>query len=96
MDRSSWADYKDNLISKGGGIYSRHAKQIKLSAEVRQMLGTIESSMQPLELIRAILRMQVDLLWNGGIGTYVKARVTLQGYRRRRQPGPHAARAGRI
>ncbi|RLA30899.1 MAG: NAD-glutamate dehydrogenase [Gammaproteobacteria bacterium] len=73
MDRSSWADYKDNLISKGGGIYSRHAKQIKLSVEVRQMLGTIESSMQPLELIRAILRMQVDLLWNGGIGTYVKA-----------------------
>jgi len=73
MDRSSWADYKDNLISKGGGVYSRDAKQIKLTAEVREMLGTAEKSMQPLQLIRAILRMPVDLLWNGGIGTYIKA-----------------------
>ena len=71
--RSSWTDYDEKLISKGGGIYSRQAKQIKLSPEVRQMLGTIEPSMQPLQLIRCILKMQVDLLWNGGIGTYVKS-----------------------
>jgi glutamate dehydrogenase len=73
MERSSWTDYSEELISKGGGVYSRQAKQIKLSPEVRSMLGTIETSMQPLELIRSILAMEVDLLWNGGIGTYVKA-----------------------
>jgi glutamate dehydrogenase len=74
MPRSSWADYKEELISKGGGIYSRQAKKIRLSKEVRQLLGTDDTSMQPLELIRSIVGMQVDLLWNGGIGTYVKAR----------------------
>ena len=61
------------LISKGGGVYSRQAKTIRLSNEVRKLLGTRQSSMQPDELISTILRMQVDLLWNGGIGTYVKA-----------------------
>jgi glutamate dehydrogenase len=73
MDRSSWDDYDDKLISKGGGVYSRQAKQIRLSPEARKLLGCEEASIQPLELIRAILRMQVDLFWNGGIGTYVKA-----------------------
>jgi glutamate dehydrogenase len=73
MGRSSWDDYRDELISKGGGIYSRQAKQIRLSPEARRMLGTSETSMRPLDLIRTILRMEVDLLWNGGIGTYVKA-----------------------
>jgi glutamate dehydrogenase len=73
MGRSSWTDYSEELISKGGGVFSRQAKQIKLSPEVRTMLGTLETSMQPLELIRSILSMDVDLLWNGGIGTYVKA-----------------------
>ena len=71
--RSSWTDYNDKLISKGGGVYSRQAKTIRLSNEVRKLLGTSESSMKPDELISAILRMPVDLLWNGGIGTYVKA-----------------------
>jgi glutamate dehydrogenase len=71
--RSSWEDYREKVISKGGGIYSRQAKKIRLSPEARRMLGTTETTMQPLELIRAILRMEVDLLWNGGIGTYVKA-----------------------
>jgi glutamate dehydrogenase len=71
--RSGWDDYNETLISKGGGVYSRQAKTIKLSSEVRAMLGTEHSSMQPDELIRNILRMPVDLLWNGGIGTYVKA-----------------------
>lgn len=73
LGRSSWEDYNDKLISKGGGVFSRQAKQIKLSVEARKMLGTEETSMRPLELIRAILRMEVDLWWNGGIGTYVKA-----------------------
>ena len=73
MGRSSWTDYREELISKGGGVFSRQAKQIKLSPEARAMLGTVETSLQPLQLIRSILAMDVDLLWNGGIGTYVKA-----------------------
>lgn len=73
LARSRWTDYDVKLISKGGGIFSRQAKQIKLSAEVQKLLGVGESSLQPQQLIRAILQMQVDLLWNGGIGTYVKA-----------------------
>ena len=71
--RSSWTDYNEALISKGGGVFSRQAKTIRLSNELRKMLGTEQSSMKPDELISTILRMQVDLLWNGGIGTYVKA-----------------------
>ena len=73
LPRSGWADYRENLISKGGGIYSRQAKKIPLSAEVRELIGTEERTMRPLQLIRNLLRMDVDLLWNGGIGTYVKA-----------------------
>jgi glutamate dehydrogenase len=73
LNRSSWLDYREKLISKGGGVYSRQAKHIKLSKEARRLLQTEEQSMQPQEVIRAILRMPVDLLWNGGIGTYVKA-----------------------
>jgi glutamate dehydrogenase len=74
LPRSSWADYSEAMISKGGGVYSRAAKNIRLSTEARTLLGTTETSMRPLNLIRSILKMQVDLLWNGGIGTYVKAR----------------------
>ncbi len=73
LPRSTWPDYDDTVISKGGGVFSRQAKTIRLSKEARAMLGTEQTSMQPDELIRAILRMPVDLLWNGGIGTYVKA-----------------------
>jgi glutamate dehydrogenase len=73
MRRSSWADYSEELISKGGGVFSREAKHIKLSAEARAMLGTAEVSLRPNDLVRSILAMEVDLLWNGGIGTYVKA-----------------------
>jgi glutamate dehydrogenase len=73
MGRSSWTDYQEELISKGGGVFSREAKQIKVSPEVRTMLGTVEASLRPNELIRLILGMNADLLWNGGIGTYVKA-----------------------
>jgi glutamate dehydrogenase len=73
MSRSSWADYNEKLISKGGGVFSRQAKQIKLSPEVRNLLGTVEATMRPAALIRSILQMQADLWWHGGIGTYVKA-----------------------
>jgi glutamate dehydrogenase len=73
LKRSRWTDYRETLISKGGGVFSRQAKKIKLSAEARQLLDTTRTTIQPLELIHAILKMKVDLLWNGGIGTYAKA-----------------------
>ena len=71
--RSGWNDYEEKHISKGGGIFSRQAKTIRLSAEVRALLDVEETSMKPNDLVNAILKMPVDLLWNGGIGTYVKA-----------------------
>ena len=73
LPRSGWADYKSDLISAGGGVWSRSEKLIELSPQVRSILGVQEESATPDELIRAILKMPVDLLWNGGIGTYVKA-----------------------
>lgn len=75
LPRSSWADYNKELISAGGGVYSRSLKSIPISAEVRQVLGlgATVSSMAPNELLKAILGAPVDLLYNGGIGTYVKA-----------------------
>ncbi|AMG31874.1 NAD-glutamate dehydrogenase [Grimontia hollisae] len=73
MPRSSWEDYDPTLISKGGGVFSRKAKSIGLSPEIQKMLGVRKQSMTPNELIKQILKTKVDLLWNGGIGTYVKA-----------------------
>jgi glutamate dehydrogenase len=73
LSRSGWTDYDDKLISKGGGVFSRQAKTIRLSSEARRLLDTDHVTMQPDELVRSILKMRVDLLWNGGIGTYVKA-----------------------
>ncbi len=73
LPRSSWDDYDQKTLSRGGGIYPRSAKSIALSSEVRALLGIESSTAAPNEVIRAILRMPVDLLWNGGIGTYVKA-----------------------
>ncbi|MFA0152224.1 NAD-glutamate dehydrogenase domain-containing protein, partial [Vibrio sp. 10N.261.46.C10] len=73
LPRSSWEDYNKDLISQGGGIFSRRAKSISLTPEIQKMLGTKKASMAPNDLIKAILSMQVDLLWNGGIGTYVKS-----------------------
>ncbi|MBT8067209.1 MAG: NAD-glutamate dehydrogenase [Gammaproteobacteria bacterium] len=70
---STWQDYNRERISKGGGIYSRQDKTIRLSPEVKKLLDVTAPSLQPDELIRAILKMRVDLLWNGGIGTYAKA-----------------------
>ncbi|HKE96505.1 MAG TPA: NAD-glutamate dehydrogenase domain-containing protein, partial [Povalibacter sp.] len=73
LPRSTWEDYNRKLISPGGGIYPRSAKSLQISPQVQTMLGLERNSLTPQELIRAILCMQVDLLWNGGIGTYVKA-----------------------
>ena len=73
MPGCSWEDYNAELISKGGGIFSRHVKSIKLTPQIKKMLGTQKQSMSPNDLIQAILTMEVDLLWNGGIGTYVKS-----------------------
>jgi glutamate dehydrogenase len=75
LPRSSWDDYDRALISKGGGIFPRSAKSIALSPEVRAALGIDGdvAALSPTELVSAILRAPVDLLWNGGIGTYVKA-----------------------
>lgn len=73
LPRSTWEDYDKNLISAGGGVFSRAVKSIKLSKEIKKLLRTNKESMMPSELIRAILTAPVDLLWNGGIGTYVKA-----------------------
>jgi glutamate dehydrogenase len=73
LPRSTWEDYNRKLISKGGGIYSRASKSISLSAQVQALLGLKVASATPPEVIRAILKAPVDLLWNGGIGTYVKS-----------------------
>ncbi|CAN5157197.1 NAD-glutamate dehydrogenase [soil metagenome] len=75
LPRSSWADYDPALISAGGGVHSRAAKRIPVTPEVRRALGLAEDveALSPPELMRAILAAPVDLFWNGGIGTYVKA-----------------------
>jgi glutamate dehydrogenase len=75
LPRSSWADYDTSLISAGGGIHARSAKSIALTPEVKAVLGIADevASMTPTELVNAILKAPVDLIYNGGIGTYVKA-----------------------
>ncbi len=75
LPRSSWADYNESLISEGGGVYGRQVKAIPVSRQVRTALGLPESTteLSPPELLRAILLAPADLLYNGGIGTYVKA-----------------------
>ncbi len=69
----AWTDYNQTLISSGGGVFDRSAKQINLSDAARDALAIQDSGLTPNELIRAILAAPVELLWNGGIGTYVKA-----------------------
>lgn len=73
LDGSNWSDYKQELISRGGGVFERSAKSIKLSNEIKKLLRLKQEFIDPDHLIRAILTADVDLLWNGGIGTYVKA-----------------------
>jgi len=71
--RCTWADYRKTLLSKGGGIYNRASKLISLSQEAQQILGLATNALSGQELIKAILKMEVDLLYFGGIGTYIRA-----------------------
>ncbi|WP_375401855.1 NAD-glutamate dehydrogenase domain-containing protein [uncultured Sphingomonas sp.] len=73
LPRSSWADYDPSLLSPGGGVFARTDKVIHLSREAQAALGLIDADWEPTALISAILRAPADLLWFGGIGTYVKA-----------------------
>jgi glutamate dehydrogenase len=73
LPRSSWDDYDRTLISTGGGVFPRTAKSIRLSPEAQAALGIDDEALAPPDLVRAVLCAPVDLLWNGGIGTYVKA-----------------------
>lgn len=73
MPRSTWMDYNADLISKGGGVFSRAAKSIKLTPEMKVLFNTKKDSMVPNELIHTLLGANVDLIWNGGIGTFAKA-----------------------
>lgn len=72
-DDSQWSDYNADLISEGGGVFSRWVKSISISLQVRKALGTSHTKMTPNELIQVILKAPCDVLWNGGIGTYVKS-----------------------
>ncbi len=73
LPRSSWSDYKSQLISKGGGVFSRTAKSIPVSKEMKLLFGLEQKLVEPNELIQAMLTAEVDLLWSGGVGTFVKA-----------------------
>ncbi len=73
LPRSSWEDYDSRLISKGGGVFPRDTKSIKLSKVIQAKLGIDQSAIEPEALISAILKAPVDLIWFGGIGTYIKA-----------------------
>ncbi len=73
LSRSSWDDYDKRLISAGGGVFSRASKYITLSPEVCALLDIDQKTVTPNELIKLILCAQVDLIWNGGIGTYIRA-----------------------
>ena len=73
LPRSSWADYERKLISTGGGVFERSAKSITLSPQAKAALGADKDKYAPDDLINVILKAEVELLWNGGIGTYVKA-----------------------
>ncbi len=73
LPRSSWIDYDPALISTGGGVFDRRAKSIRLTPQMKELCGITRESATPAELMRAILKCPVDLLWLGGIGTYIKA-----------------------
>ena len=78
LPRSSWADYEARLISEGGGVFPRNAKTLPLSPQARAMLGIDAQRAEPAAIMQAILRMEVDLLYFGGIGTYLKASTESQ------------------
>ncbi|MEO3427912.1 NAD-glutamate dehydrogenase [Pelagibius sp. CAU 1746] len=73
LPRSAWTDYNAELISKGGGVFERSAKSIKVTPEMKRAFGIAKDSVTPNELIQALLLAEVELLWFGGIGTYIKA-----------------------
>jgi glutamate dehydrogenase len=73
LPRSSWADYDKSLISQGGGVFDRTAKEIPLSPEMKSLTGLSVDKAPPAEIIKALLKAEIDLLWFGGIGTYVKS-----------------------
>ncbi len=79
LARSSWEDYDKTLISKGGGVFPRSAKSITLTKQMRDVLDVTDTSMEPSALISAILKAPADLIWFGGIGTYVKAKSESNG-----------------
>ncbi|MBP0049517.1 NAD-glutamate dehydrogenase [Marinobacterium sp. AK62] len=72
-ERGGWGEYNTELISKGGGVFSRASKSITLTPEIKKLTGLTGSRITPNELISALLCAKVDLIWNGGIGTYIKA-----------------------
>ncbi|MGB5323826.1 MAG: NAD-glutamate dehydrogenase domain-containing protein, partial [Pseudomonadales bacterium] len=72
-EQSGWSEYNKQLISKGGGIFLRTAKSIHITAEMKECFGIQAASLTPNDLLKAILRAKIDLIWNGGIGTYVKS-----------------------
>lgn len=74
LPRSGWDDYKAELISEGGGVFSRDAKSISINAAMKQRFAITADRLTPTELLSALLQAPVDLIWNGGIGTYVKGR----------------------
>ena len=78
LPRSSWDDYDKALISQGGGVFARTLKEIRLTPEVKALIGTGKDVLSPPELIHALLKAQTDLLWFGGIGTYIKAATQSQ------------------
>ena len=90
LPRSSWEDYSRAAISRGGGVFSRAAKSLTLSREAQALLE-LPAQATPNETVKAILRLHVDLLWNGGIGTYVKAAAESH-----RDVGDHANDAVRV
>ncbi len=75
MPRSSWEDYNSALISKGGGVFSRQAKSITLTPEIQKAFDISQDKLAPNDFINRLLKAPVDLIWNGGIGTYVKGSV---------------------
>jgi glutamate dehydrogenase len=79
LPRSSWQDFDTSKISAGGAVFSRSAKSIELSAEIKALLGVEADHLSPNELIRAVLKCQTDLLWFGGIGTYLRASTERDG-----------------
>jgi glutamate dehydrogenase len=79
LPRSAWSDYDAKLISKGGGVFERKAKSLTLSPEIKKLFGIAKDQVTPNELINAMLKADVDLLFFGGIGTYVKASTESHG-----------------